>query len=66
MGVKKSRKGREEKRVKAEGERIWTEEVEGNEGRYVEGKKIWGKKHKELRMTEMNPEEKYVDNVEGK
>jgi len=31
---------KEEKRVKAEGERLWTEEDEGNEGRYGEDKKI--------------------------
>lgn len=37
--MKKNRKVREEKRVKAEGERIWTEEDEGNEGRYGEDKK---------------------------
>jgi hypothetical protein len=34
--VKKNRNVREEKRMKAEGERIWTKEEEGNEGRYGE------------------------------
>ena len=34
-----NRKAGEEKGVKAEGERIWTEEVEGNERRYGEDKK---------------------------
>jgi hypothetical protein len=33
-GVKKKRKVREEKRVKVEKKRMWTEEDEGNEGRY--------------------------------
>jgi hypothetical protein len=37
-GARKNRKVKEEKRVK-EGERLWTEEDEGNEGRYGEGKK---------------------------
>jgi hypothetical protein len=35
--VKKNRKVREKKRMKAEGKRIWTEEDEGNERRYGEG-----------------------------